>query len=322
MKKIIVFYNILRNYKKFTKKFTLRFYLFINPFYCALCYILIKILLITKNFRLINFFCEKNLLQASLRYLSQKNREEVGENINYYYNKNLKALDTKYNDEILTKLKEDGFSKIGKIFTDQDCEDFKNILNGADCYNSQTLIQSDGKKIKFEKNFFEENVDYSYLYFPPNISLKMEKLNNFLTSESLINLIQNYLHFKPIIYNLTTWVNFQSKERHYVHRVHRDYDDFKFMTLIIYWTDADKNNGVTELIKGSHSSKKSSYDSSDLIALNSTKGTVFLFDGTTLHKGNEKINKYRIATFVRFGKRENYASVLDGGISDPLYYNS
>ena len=86
-------------------------------------------------------------------------------------------------------------------------------------------------------------------------------------------------------------------------------------------TDADKNNGVTELIKGSHSSKKSSYDSSDIIALNSTKGTVFLFDGSTLHKGNEKIDKYRIATFVRFGKRENYASVLDGGISDPLYYN-
>ena len=70
-----------------------------------------------------------------------------------------------------------------------------------------------------------------------------------------------------------------------------------------------------------HSSKKNSYDSSDLIALNSTKGTVFLFDGSTLHKGNEKIEKYRIATFVRFGKRENYASVLDGGISDPLYYN-
>ena len=166
------------NYKKFTKKFTLRFYLFINPFYCALCYVLIKILLITKNFRLINFFCEKNLLQAGLRYLSQKNRQEVGENINYYYNKNLKTLDTKYNDETLTKLKRDGFSKIGKIFTDQDCEDFKNILNGTDCFNSQTLIQSDGKKINKE-------FQYSVLGFSGD---KFLELDNNLDTPKLIKI--------------------------------------------------------------------------------------------------------------------------------------
>lgn len=321
MDKIIVLFNLLRNYRKFTKNFTIKFYLFINPIYCWFCYFLIKLLLIIKGFRIINFLCTKNFLQAGIRYISQKDRLTISQKINYY-NKDLNILKTTYKSDVLAELKKNGFSKIGKIFTEKDCDEFKNTLHGSECFNSQTLIQSNGKSIRFEKNFFEQKVNYSYLYFKPNISLKLKKLSDFLKDKDLNNLIKNYLNFEPYIYNLTTWVNFQSQKKHYVHRVHRDHDDFKFMTLIIYWTDVDNENGATQLIKKSHLLNGNSYNLEDEITLDGTKGNVYLFDGTSLHRGNEKISRYRITTWVRFGKRENYASVIDGGVSDPYYYSN
>ena len=202
MNKIFVLFNLLRNYRKFTKNFTIKFYLFINPFYCLFCFFLLKILLIIKSFRIINFLCEKNLLQAGIRYISQKDRLIVGKKINYY-NKEFKIFDTTYKNDVLDELRKNGFSKIGKIFSEKDCDEFKNLLHGSDCFNSQTLIQSNGKSIKFEKNLFEQKIDYSYLYFKPDITLKLKKLNNFLKDKNLINLIKNYLNFEPFIYNLT-----------------------------------------------------------------------------------------------------------------------
>ena len=141
MDKIIVLFNLLRNYRKFTKNFTIKFYLFINPIYCWFCYFLIKLLLIIKGFRIINFLCTKNFLQAGIRYISQKDRLTISQKINYY-NKDLNILKTTYKSDVLAELKKNGFSKIGKIFTEKDCDEFKNTLHGSECFNSQTLIQS------------------------------------------------------------------------------------------------------------------------------------------------------------------------------------
>ena len=82
--------------------------------------------------------------------------------------------------------------------------------------------------------------------------MKIVFLKRFLNSKNLKDILISYLKFKPEIYSALTWINFPSKEKHYTSRVHRDYDDFKFLIIVILWADVTKQNGPTLYYTMSH----------------------------------------------------------------------
>ena len=79
--------------------------------------------------------------------------------------------------KILKELNSDGISNLGILFSKQQCKDFTNFLENKTCYNSQTLLQSDGNPHTFNKN--KKNLkSNSYLRFGPDINNSFEPLKN------------------------------------------------------------------------------------------------------------------------------------------------
>ena len=98
--------------------------------------------------------------------------------------------------------------------------------------------------IKIKKNLKSN----SYLRFGPDInnSLTITKFNQNKELNELINL---YLKFKSSIYLNNTWYNMPNTDFHYVRRIHRDYDDWKFLVVTIYWNDIDEETAPLGFLK-------------------------------------------------------------------------
>ena len=205
---------------------------------------------------------------------------------------------------------------MGKIFSDKECDDFIKHLENKDCYNNQAVLQSDGISLKFkQKNIGEYGKKGNYLSFLPEIALTFEPIKKYLNNNSLNYIINSYLNFRSSIYHCITFFNSKSKITHYVHSKHRDYDDWKHLQLTIYWNDIDNKNGATIFYENSHNTLVDNKKKG--IPLSGKKGEVFLIDTYGLHAANHLVHGYRYITFIRFAKKVNKLSVVDGFLSTP-----
>ena len=169
-------------------------------------------------------------------------------------------------------------------------------------------MQSDGKLMNFqlEKDIFSS---LAYFVFLPEI-ISYPPIQNFLNNKKIQLIIDSYLNFNSIIYDCRTWYNPTSKEKHYVHRLHRDHDDYRTLTAFIYWNKITKSNGCLSYVKKSH--KFDEANDGEKIYIEGDQGHVFIADLGGLHAGNQVLSDHRYITQIRFGKNDTYAAVIDG----------
>jgi hypothetical protein len=312
--KINIFFKIYKNYSSLSKS---KHYLKINSntFFRVLYHIILDKLIFIFFFHLnskwVLSLIEKETLFFSIRSANVLEKFFISNN-SRKYNSLKKNLSSQ-----LSKIKNNGYLNLGKIFSKTDCIKFINYLENKKYYNSQSPLQSDGKLRTFKKknNHIKK---FAYSAFPPNEFMGFKKLQNFLNSKKLLDLIDSYLNFKSDIYSAVTWVNVPSKKKHYVTNMHRDYDDFKFLVLIINWTNVTKNNGATRFVKQSHI-----YDLSEekknknTFFLEGECGSVYLADTFALHSGTPLKEGVRVSSWIRFGKLINSATIQDGFVTTP-----
>ena len=123
-----------------------------------------------------------------------------------------------------------------------------------------------------------------------------------------MEVINSYLGFSSSIYFNSTWYNQITDKLHYVHRLHRDYDDFKFLGITIYWNDVGELNAPLGFVKKSHTNPNIR---EPITKLTGSAGTVLITDSFALHQGSPA-KKERYMTSLRFGKAFNAASVVNG----------
>ncbi len=319
-KQIAIYTRLLKNFNRVAKIKSLYFYIYTMPIFGFLFYLIVRLLLKINSKKMIIFFLQHKIFLSSIRFLSIESRKTIGSILPKYndQNDNIQknfTIDDKKNLELLNDLKEYGYISLGKIFTDNECENFIQFLENKTCYNSQTAMQSSGNQINFELKKEKDNLKKNAYYcFNPEVTTNYEPFKKFISSKKIISLIDSYLNFKSEMYSSITWYNPQSNEDHYVHRKHRDHDDFKFLGMIIYWTNVDKNSGCLNIVEKSHE-KSNQFKNKDLIG---QAGTVYLVDFSSLHSGTKLINNHRITSFIRFGKFFNHATVIDGWSHTPL----
>ena len=316
-KQIKIYYRLQINHKKFVKNKTWYFYIFTFPIFGYFFYLIIKLIFLTNSNFFMKFLSYK-IFMSSIRFLNSKEKIKISKIIPKYNNyQNLifsnNFLGNKKISLIQKELTEDGLSNLGVIFSKQDCEGFIASLNNQKCFNSQTQLQSDGVDLKFNPNKepFNNNTS-SYFCFGPATNMAFKALKNFLENKDLKNIIDNYLGFDSSIYFNSTWYNPTTNEKHYVHRLHRDYDDYKFLGLAIYWNDINEHNGPLEYVKGSHLDESII---SPPTLLTGSAGTVIITDNFGLHRGNQVIKNERYTSTIRFGKYFNVSSVNCGFLS-------
>ena len=317
---VTIYFRLIKNYKKLARRKNLSFYIFTIPPIGFFLYLISKIIIKSKNRYLANLFFDIFVFKSIIRFLSPEEKKFISEILKSYNLLSLNEIkkinpDNEINMKVLN-LKNNGYCNLGKIFSDQECDNFIKILNGKDCFNSQTPMQSDGNLLKFDptKDIFSKS-NYSYFSFLPEITLSFLPIKNFLNDKNLVTIIKSYLNFESEIYSCVTWYNPKSKKAHYVHRLHRDPDDFKFLTMIIYWNKTDQSNGCVSYLKKSHNSTVSE-EKKDF--LTGPKGQVYLADLFGLHAGGKILDKYRYVTYIRFGKLHNHASTIDAFVTTPV----
>ena len=314
IKQIRIYLKLLKNYKKIAQKKSLYFYIFSMPVFGFFLALVPKIIVKTESKFLTNLLLEKTIFKSTIRFLSPKEINFISKTLDAYNALDVNKINNSNIDNNtknkLNQLKENGFCNLGKIFSDQECDDFIQMLRNKNCFNSQAPMQSDGRVLEFkpEKEIFSGSL-FSYFSFNPETTLSFVPLQNFLANKKLHFLINSYLNFEWKIYSCITWYNPTSKEEHYVHRTHRDYDDYKALGINIYWNKVSKNNGALSFVKKSHNSE-TSIEQKDLLI--GEKGQVYLVDYFGLHAGNQVTNNFRYTTTIRVGKYLNYATVVNG----------
>jgi len=316
-KQLKIYLRLQINHYKFVKKKTFYFYIFTMPIFGFFFYLVAKLILLTKNDTLVKLLSLK-IFKSSIRFLSPEDTIYISNNLNDYNNYNEKNDLNKnlYNKKlslILDELNENGFSDLGIVFSNETCDSFIKHLKNKICYNSQTQLQSNGIGYNFNLDDpMFSNGNYAYYSFEPSTTYSFKPLKDFIENKNLLNLINQYLGFKSSVYFSSTWYNPATNENHYVHRLHRDYDDFKFLGLTIYWNDINESNGPLEYVPKSNKDKNIKGPSKLLIGL---AGQAFITNNFGLHRGRKISEGYRYTTTIRYGKYFNPASVNNGFLS-------
>ena len=310
MKKILAFLKIIKNYNSLNKNKR------IKSFY-HLLFILITDKLFFNFLRIFNFKnsiikkINKNEFNFAARGMKVDFKNEVIKRVERF--NTIKDLNEFQNSK-LSELRAKGYTELGVFFTKEECISFINALTNKKYYNSQVPLQSSGKQFEF-KGVELEKKDYkkkSYFCFTPDQFMDHQVLKKLSNSEAINKIINAYLGFKSNIYSAITWFNKKSDENHHVETLHRDYDDFKFLVLFIYWTDVDKLNGATKFIPSSHLTDQINKSVKE-VYLEGKQGTIFLADTSALHSGTKIISEnHRIISWLRYGSLVNSATLQDG----------
>ena len=179
-------------------------------------------------------------------------------------------------------------------------------------FNSHVPLSSNLKKIDISNK-------YNFFSFDPSEPSLKKFYKEILSNKRLKIIIDDYLGHEGKLYSVNTMISVKSSNFHNVTNLHRDYDDDSFLTLLVYWTDTDKNNGSTYYIPGSHI-QNSNNDNTGLY-LEGSAGTSYLLNTFGLHAANKKIDHNRIVTWFRFGKRTNLVHFVDKGYLYNEYYD-
>ncbi len=310
---IKIYLRLLKNFNKVGKIKSLYFFIYSMPLIGFCFFIFAKIILLTRSKKIIVFFLKRKIFLSIIRFLDIETKVFIS-TLLPNYNQKIKSIEENslVNNiktiNLLNDINKDGYASLGKVFSDNECDALINSLKGKKCFNSQVPMQSDGNKytLNLDVNRYD-TLTRAYYCYDPYISLNFDPFKRFINNKDLISLIENYLNFKFTIYSSQTWVNPISKEKHYVHRHHRDYDDYKILGMVVYWTDVDENNGSLSIAKKSHISNYSG-EFKNLIG---KRGTVHLVDFGSLHKGSPIKDNPRITSFLRFGNYFNHSTVMD-----------
>ncbi len=312
-KQIKIYYRLQLNYRRFVKDKSLYFYIYSMPLFGFFFSIIIKLIIVINSKKLMKILSHK-IFKSSIRFLTPKQKMKISNVLPEYNNYKSKinsnnSLGNKKLKVIYKELIEDGVSDLGVIFSKQDCENFINHLNNKVCFNSQNLMQSDGVRYHFNSNInsFNNNKNV-YFCFEPSTNMTFEPLKEFLKNSDLMEVINSYLGFSSTIFFNTTWYNPITDEAHYVHRLHRDYDDFKFLGVTIYWNDVSELNAPLGFVKKSHTNPDIR---EPITKLTGSAGTVLIADTFALHQGIPA-KKERYTTKLSFGKAFNASSIMAG----------
>ena len=304
--KTLVFKRYLKNYYNLKSKHS----------FDSLYFLILKILFekfITSILQSLNFnkllvhLIKKYNLIYSIKSVSIQNKILLEKTWSKYNQINEVSVENK---KIIDELNKKGYSYLGKIFSNEECEEFKHSLKGKYFFNSQQPLQSDGKKYLYNADIKEH--DFSYACFLPSDFINFNSLQIFLDKNK--KLFREYLRFEPQIYSSLTWINSQSKEDHYVHKLHRDYDDYKFLTIIVNWTRSSKENGATRYLEGTH---KSNINHGNEVYFDGDEGSVYIANLYGLHSGTPVKGNNRISTWIRLGHLINPGSLQDGLVTAP-----
>lgn len=214
--------------------------------------------------------------------------------VNDLVNNYIKPIEITH-DPILEKtLKEDGVVVLHDFLSEEEVDDIYNTVANEKGYNyhiSATAFNRETKTI-------DEATDWNILSYEPSILFQSKALLSKITNTSLLSLVQSYLGCFPTIFSINSLWSIYQEEGFKTQTTHRDYDDFKFLSLFILLTDVDETNGPHVYYAKSHNGSDNLENPKIIYG---KKGTAFITDVYGLHNGMPLEQGKRLLLWCRFG---------------------
>ena len=287
------------------------FFVVVNPIFNNLFYIWFKSIKKENivSLKIVKKLIDKGIGYGAIRHFTPENRSKFNEIVLNTKPVNLKNLSNDVS-KIIEKLISEGYTKLPIKLTDNELLHAQEYFGKCKFYKSQVYAQSNNKEYNLDwrnKNNFNST--------SRNFCFKQIDTIRYLNDNSIIDLkylrqIANlYCGFKTSLYEINTFGTFPGKSTSYVMRKHRDFDDFRFLTIFISWTKTTEEDGATLYAPGTHKSSKS-YN--EMIPLCAEAGEIFALDTFGFHAGNSRVLNPRLTSWIRYGNRINLATIQNG----------
>lgn len=214
--------------------------------------------------------------------------------VNKIVNEHISQIPQEHNSSDEDFLKENGYINLGTLFSEEEIDQILNEIKDVPGYNYHIAANSYNRDAKV----FSDDLDWNIFSYEPAVLLQSELLLKKFTDTKILSLVQSYLGCFPTLYSMNcVWSKYTNEEFKTQLR-HRDYDDFKFISLFVFLTDIDDENGPHQYYPGTQNGDEPTQDP---IIVKGKKGTTFLADVYGLHNGVPLKRDKRCLLWCRFG---------------------
>jgi len=240
-------------------------------------------------------------------YQNPSYRDECLQVVKDIVNSNIEPVASCHNPSLETELKENGYIILENFYSDEEVDDLINLTKDVPGYNYHVAATCFNR----EPQVFSEDCKWNILSYEPSVFFQSNNLLNRMCDPELFSLSQAYLGCFPTLYSVNgVWSKFTGEEFK-TQLIHRDYDDYKFLSLFIFLTDIDETNGP-------HIFYPKTQDGSEPVvepvSISGKRGTAVLADTFALHHGKPLEQGQRFLLWCRYGTHINnihYKSKFD-----------
>lgn len=234
-------------------------------------------------------------------------REECLKTVVDIVNKNINKIPSCHNLDQEKQLKEQGYIILENFYSSEEVDELIELTKDEPGYNYHVAATAYNR----ETQVFSDKCPWNIFSYEPSVFFKSSNLLNKITSKEIYSITQEYLGCFPTLYSVNgVWSKYTNEEFKTQH-IHRDYDDYKFLSLFIFLTDIDETNGP-------HIFYPQTQDGSDPVvkpvSISGKRGTAVIADTFALHHGKPLKQGSRFLLWCRYGTHTNniyYKSKFD-----------
>ena len=235
----------------------------------------------------------KNDIDVSI-YNDPNTRAESFHKISKIVNDYIPKIDSFHSKNNENELKEKGYTVIDNFFTADEIDKILDVIKSSNGYNYHIAVNAYNQEVRTLDNMGDWNI----MSFLPDIFIKSPFLLNKFIDKRCVSLAQSYFGCFPTLYSINCTVSKFVGKEFKTQTVHRDYDDFKFLSFFVYLSDIDTNNGPHMYYAGTQNGAN---PTDEPVEICGKKGTVVVSDVYGLHYGKPLLEKDRIILWFRFG---------------------
>jgi hypothetical protein len=244
-------------------------------------------------------------------------------------------------DELLNQLKDKGICKAPIHVGGKACEDVIAYFSQLPCYNEHVDFSSDG----VARSVAETAKIANYGSYKLENTLRAPYILELALQPALLDLASGYLECIPSIYSINTFWSFPSHKVGHTQSFHYDEDDFRFLSVFVYWNGIEQGEGEFYFVEKSHDIREVSRRikekrwarlisralravrgvdefrrvtrkrrnetlrylfPNEITCVRGPAGTAIAVDTFGLHRGSLPSTKPRLCTWIRYGLYANW----------------
>lgn len=208
-------------------------------------------------------------------------------------NDNVPKIQNICNNKILNEINKNGYSIVDNFLTNEEVNLLKDHVKDLKGYN----FHIPGRALNCVPQIYSKELNWNICSYKTNHLLSNHFILKLITRPDIVSLAQEYLGCLPIISSVNMWWSKYNGEKFHTQQLHRDYDDFKFLTFFIYLSDVDEKNGPHVYYEGTHNGSE---PLGEKITITGKAGTAIFADTYALHYGKPLEQGERLMFWSRY----------------------